>query len=162
VLVALGPQAGSDLWDKAVAAARQTPTLRALVAVGGTDPGQGYVHLASWLPSEEGPLEDPPAAGDIAAIFHTGGSSGPPKLARSTHANQVFVARALASALEFNAATRIVNRMPLFHVAGAIDCCLSPLAAGGEVLLPTAAGLRNREVVAGHLRCSTFRRTERI
>jgi fatty-acyl-CoA synthase len=42
--------------------------------------------------------------------------------------------------------------MPLFHVAGAIDCCLSPLAAGGEVLLPTAAGLRNPEVVTGHWR----------
>jgi acyl-CoA synthetase (AMP-forming)/AMP-acid ligase II len=42
--------------------------------------------------------------------------------------------------------------MPLFHVAGAIDCCLSPLTAGSEVLLPTAAGLRNPEVVAGHWR----------
>ena len=29
VLVALGPQAGSDLWDKAVAAAKSTPGLRA-------------------------------------------------------------------------------------------------------------------------------------
>jgi hypothetical protein len=33
------------------------------------------------------------------------------------------VARAMATALDYNAATRIVNRTPLFHVAGAIDCC---------------------------------------
>lgn len=152
LLVALGPQAGSDLWDKAIAAARQTPGLRAIVALGEADPGAGCVHLASCLPIDDGPLSDPPAPGDVAAIFHTGGTSGAPKLARHTHANQAFVAGALAAALDFNAATRLVNGMPLFHVAGAIDFCLSPLAAGGEVLIPTAAGLRNPEVVAGHWR----------
>jgi fatty-acyl-CoA synthase len=152
VLVALGPQAGSDLWEKAVAAARETPDLRAVVALGEADPGSRYVHLASQLPSEDGPLDDLPAPEDIAALFHTGGTSGAPKLARHTHANQVFVARALAATLDLNAATRIVKGVPLFHVAGSMACCLSPLAAGGEVLIPTAAGLRNPEVVAGHWR----------
>jgi fatty-acyl-CoA synthase len=152
VLVALGPQAGSDLWDKAVTAAQQTPDLRAVVALGETDPGSRYVHLGSHLPSEDGPLEDPPAPSDIAALFHTGGTSGAPKLARHTHANQAFAARAMAAALFEGAVTRIVNGLPLFHVAGSIGACLSPLAAGGEVLIPTAAGLRNPEVVAGHWR----------
>jgi fatty-acyl-CoA synthase len=152
VLVALGPQAGSDLWEKAMAAAEATPSLRAVVALGDADPGVDYVHLASRLPCEDGPLDNPPAPGDIAALFHTGGTSGAPKLARHTHANQAFVARSLAVALDYNSDTRVVNGMPLFHVAGAIDCCLSPLAAGGEVLLPTAAGLRNPEVVTGHWR----------
>jgi fatty-acyl-CoA synthase len=152
VLVALGPQTGSDLWDKAVSAARETPGLRAVVALGEADPGASYVHLASHLPSEDGPLEDPPAPGDIAALFHTGGTSGAPKLARHTHANQTFVARALAAALDLDAATRMVSGAPLFHVAGSIACSLSPLAAGGEMLIPTAAGLRNPEVVAGHWR----------
>jgi fatty-acyl-CoA synthase len=152
VLVAPGPQAGSDLWDKAVAAAQATPGLRAVVALGDADPGAGYVHLVSRLPREDGLLDDPPSAGDIAALFHTGGTSGAPKLAPHTHANQAFVARALAATLDYNAATRVVNGMPLFHVAGAIDFCLSPLAAGGEVLFPTVAGLRSPEVVAGHWR----------
>jgi len=152
VLVALGPQAGSVLWDNAVAAAKATPSLRAVVALGDADPGPAYVHLVSSLPRDDGPLDDPPAADDIAALFHTGGSSGAPKLARHNHANQVFVARALAMTLDYSAATRIVNGMPLFHVAGAIDCCLSPLAAGAEIILPTAAGLRNPKVVAGHWR----------
>ena len=90
VLVALGPRANSDLWDKAVAAARETSGLRAVIALGEADPGAGYVHLESRLPSDDGPLEDPPAPSDIAALFHTGGTSGAPKLARHTHANQVF------------------------------------------------------------------------
>ena len=56
VLVALDPQAGSDLWEKAVAAARETTDIRAVVARGEADPGSRYVHLASQLPSEDGPL----------------------------------------------------------------------------------------------------------
>jgi acyl-CoA synthetase (AMP-forming)/AMP-acid ligase II len=64
VLVALGPEAGSDLWDKAVAAAKATPGLRAIVALGEADPGAGYVHLMSRLPRDDGPLDDPPAPGD--------------------------------------------------------------------------------------------------
>jgi fatty-acyl-CoA synthase len=152
VLVALGPQAGSDLWDRAVAAARETSGLRAVIALGEADPGAGYVHLGSRLPSEDGPLEDTPAPSDIAALFHTGGTSGAPKLAQHTHANQAFAARAMAAALFEGEVTRIVNGLPLFHVAGSIGACLSPLAAGGEVLIPTAAGLRNTEVVVGHWR----------
>jgi fatty-acyl-CoA synthase len=152
VLVAPGPQAGSDIWEKAVAAARETPDLRGVVALGEADPGSRYVHLASQLPSEDGPLVDPPAASDIAALFHTGGTSGAPKLARHTHANQAFAARAMATALFEGVVARIVNGLPLFHVAGSIGACLSPLAAGGEVLIPTASGLRNPEVVAGYWR----------
>ena len=152
VLVALGPQAGWDLWDKAKAAAREAPSLRAVMSLGETAPEAGYVHLASCLPHDDGPLENPPAASDIAAYFHTGGTSGAPKLARHTHANQVFVARTLAVALGFNPAAHVLNGMPLFHVAGAIDCGIAPLAAGAEVILPTAAGLRNREVIANHWR----------
>jgi fatty-acyl-CoA synthase len=131
-------------------AARETPDLHAVVALGEADPGSRYVHLASRLPSEDGPLDNPPAPGDIAALFHTGGTSGAPRLARHTHANHAFVVRAMAAALFESAVARIVNGLPLFHVAGSIGAYLSPLAAGGEVLIPTAAGLRNPEVVAGH------------
>jgi fatty-acyl-CoA synthase len=152
VLVAIGPQADSDLWDKAVAAAGEVPSLRAIVALGATDPGAGYVHLDSRLPHADGPLDDPPAPGDIAAYFHTGGTSGAPKLARHTHAGQAFVVRACAAALGIEATTRLLNGMPLFHVAGAIASCIVPLAVGAEVILPTAAGFRDRAVIANHWR----------
>jgi fatty-acyl-CoA synthase len=152
VLVAPGPQEDPDLWEKAVAAARDVPSLRVVASLGETAPGAGYVHLASSLPADDGPLENPPAPSDIAAYFHTGGTSGAPKLARHTHANQVFVARTLAAAVGFDPTARMLNGMPLFHVAGAICACIAPLTAGAEVILPTAAGLRNREVIANHWR----------
>jgi fatty-acyl-CoA synthase len=95
LLVVPGPQLGVDLWEKAVAAAQATPSLAAVVVLGDSDPGSGYVHLATRLPEDGEPLEDKPSPQNIAAIFHTGGTSGAPKLARHTHANQVFAARTL-------------------------------------------------------------------
>jgi fatty-acyl-CoA synthase len=50
VLVALGPQADSDLWDKAVAAAQVTPSLRAIVPLGDADPGAGTALFDSYRP----------------------------------------------------------------------------------------------------------------
>ena len=77
VLVGPGPQSDPDLWGKAMAAARVTPSLRAVVAVGDeADPGAGCVHLASSLPDDDGLLDEPPIPRDVAAIFHTGGTSG--------------------------------------------------------------------------------------
>lgn len=152
---ALGPQAGpdqSELWDKALAAARETPSLRGIVALGAIDPGAGSIHLASSLPADDSALENPPSADDVAAIFHTGGTSGAPKLARLSHANQAFVARSLATAWQLDATTRFVNGLPLFHVGGSIDFTLAPLTGGAEVMIPTATGLRNPAVVAGYWR----------
>ena len=71
LLVALGPQrdqtqAGQgqcELWDKALAAAREVPSLRGIVALGEIDPGADGIHLASCLPADDGPLENPPEIG---------------------------------------------------------------------------------------------------
>jgi fatty-acyl-CoA synthase len=152
LLVVPGPQLDVDLWEEAVAAAQMTPSLAAVVVLGDLDPGSGYVHLGTRLPEDGGRLEDEPSPQDVAAIFHTGGTSGAPKLARDTHANQAFAARTLATGLGFDGGTRLVNGLPLYHVAGAIACTLSPLGAGSEVLIPTANGLRDRDVIAGHWR----------
>jgi len=38
----------------------------------------------------------PPTAGDLAAFVHTGGTTGAPKVAAHTHANQLACARGIA------------------------------------------------------------------
>ena len=38
----------------------------------------------------------PPAAGDLAAFVHTGGTTGAPKIAAHTHANQLACAQGIA------------------------------------------------------------------
>ena len=42
--------------------------------------------------------------------------------------------------------------LPIFHVGGAFCTSLPALGAGGTIVIPTAAGFRNPEVVANHWR----------
>ena len=61
----------------------------------------------------------------IAAYFHTGGTTGAPKLALHTHRNQAFVARSAALMYDLRPDDVLVNGFPLFHVAGAFVYGLS-------------------------------------
>jgi fatty-acyl-CoA synthase len=153
VLVALGPHPALDIWPKVQAMRGRVPSLATVLTVGPRAPESGSPALEHVMQPE---ATDRLVSGrvirpeDIAAYFHTGGSTGAPKIARHTHANQVFAAAALAEAWDFTPRTRIVNGLPLFHVAGSLLIGLSPLAAGGEVVVPTAAGLRHPQVVPRH------------
>ena len=79
----------------------------------------------------------------LAALFHTGGTTGAPKLAQHTHANQLHAAWGAACMFGTRPDDVILNGFPLFHVAGAFVYGLSTLLAGGEIVLPTRLGLRN-------------------
>jgi fatty-acyl-CoA synthase len=86
-------------------------------------------------------------ADDIAADFHTGGTTGAPKLARHSHGAQVFTAWA---SVKFQGSTSqdiVINGFPLFHVAGVLPGALTALACGMETIIPTTALYRNRDVI---------------
>jgi len=89
---------------------------------------------------------------DIAAYFHTGGTTGAPKLARHSHGAQVFTAWANATMQGFCASDVTINGYPLFHVAGVLPGALCSLAVGMHVVIPTEALFRNREVVHNYWR----------
>ncbi|HEX6722882.1 MAG TPA: AMP-binding protein, partial [Burkholderiaceae bacterium] len=99
VLVTIGPTEGTDLWDKVTAVRYAVPTLKTVLVVGGAahpglDADDFDAHLdaqpATHLSSGRLPADD-----DAAGYFHTGGTTGTPKLVRHTHANQVSQAWAL-------------------------------------------------------------------
>ena len=58
----------------------------------------------------------PPNGSDLAALFHTGGTTGAPKLAAHTHANEVADAWMLAANSLFDADSAVFAALPLFHV----------------------------------------------
>jgi fatty-acyl-CoA synthase len=152
VLLAFGPHPRLDLWQRATEAGRHVPSLKTVLTLGPKDTG-GTLALRDLMQNERATGLDSERSirpDDICACFHTGGTTGRPKLAKHSHGNQVAAATALARAWSFSRETRIVNGLPLFHVAGSILTGLAPLAAGGEIVIPTAAGLRNPEVVARH------------
>jgi fatty-acyl-CoA synthase len=159
VLVALGPAPGSDIWDKVLRIRAELPGLAAIVAVGGASvatatpggppPADGTVPVYDFdaLVGAQRPdglasrrTIDPQ---DTAAYFHTGGTTGTPKLVRHTHANQVYQAWAVGLMLRARAGRSILFGLPLFHVGGALTQGLATLSAGGSLVVLSPAGWRS-------------------
>jgi fatty-acyl-CoA synthase len=85
---------------------------------------------------------------EIAAVFHTGGTTGVPKIAPLSFANIVAASDALATTLAFESRDVFVCPLPLFHIAGAIVGGLAPLLAGTHMVMPAKGGLRDPDVLA--------------
>jgi fatty-acyl-CoA synthase len=147
VLVTLAPSEGSDLWDKVTTLRHAVPSLRTVLVVGGVghaglEADDFDAHLdaqpATQLLSGRLPRDD-----DDAGYFHTGGTTGTPKLVRHTHANQVSQAWALRLMGLAGAGQGLLFGLPLFHVGGALTQGLAPLANGGHVVVLSPAGWRD-------------------
>ncbi|MFC3230335.1 acyl-CoA synthetase [Marinibaculum pumilum] len=150
VLVAYGPDPALPVWEKAQAVAARLPGLAVLQ--GGTGEGQGSL-LAAMAGHRGDALDFPePGRDDVAACFHTGGTTGAPKLAQHRHGNQVHTAISAAMFYDAGPEDVIVNGFPLFHVAGAFVYGLSMFAVGAKVILPTPLGFRDQAYMRNYWR----------
>lgn len=150
ILVQLGPAPDLDIATKAAGLQAQVPTLRHVlhVAAGPDAPlPAGLRSFVAELAAQRGDALDFDEAaaghGDLAALFHTGGTTGAPKLAQHTQLNQLHAAWGAACMFGTRPGDVMLNGFPLFHVAGAFVYGLSTLLAGGQLVLPTRLGLRH-------------------
>ncbi len=144
VLVALAPGQGLDLAERVAALQAQCPALRQVLWVGpGLAADLDFDALCATQPADAPPAARTAQPDDVVALFHTGGTTGAPKLAQHTHRNQLHSARGAALMYGTTPDDRIVNGLPLFHVAGSLVFGLSTLLAGGTIILPTLLGMRN-------------------
>jgi fatty-acyl-CoA synthase len=160
VLMAWGDQdeAGDTaLWAKALRIRGQVPTLHTVLRVaphGETsaptlpDGAADFAILREKEPDDHLVSGRDIASGDIAAYFHTGGTTGAPKLARHSHGAQVFTAWACVQLQGVRTTDVSINGYPLFHVAGVLPGSLTALSAGAETIIPTTALFRNKAVIA--------------
>ena len=150
VLVTVGPLPGSDIWDKVQQIKGSLPQLKAVLVIhGAADEAQGIHDFDEQLrrhPTDRLVSGRQIAAQDIAGYFHTGGTTGTPKLVRHTHANQVYQAWALRLTLPIPGST-ILCGLPLFHVGGALTQGLANLAGGGTLVVLSPAGWREPAAV---------------
>ena len=145
VLVALGPLPGSDIWDKVEQIKDKLPRLKAVLAVHGTADEAGTVYnfdeKIAHYPGDRIVCGRHIAAGDVAGYFHTGGTTGTPKLVCHSHGNQVY--QAWAMGLTLHVARPVLFGLPLFHVGGALTQGLATLAGGGSLVVLSPAGWRD-------------------
>ena len=161
VLFAWGSDDDAGIWSKALRMRTQVPTLTYVLRVAPLDETPAHQMPAGVLDFDVERRKECSdrllsgrtiAPSDIAAYFHTGGTTGAPKLARHSHGAQVFTAWVCVQLQGTRADDVVLNGYPLFHVAGVLPGSLTSFAAGSEVVMPTTALFRNREVIANYWR----------
>ncbi len=143
------------VWSKAKNVAERARSLRQIWVVGeGGSSSDSFDSFDTAISSQpDRPGFDPGAdRSSVCALFHTGGTTGRPKLARLTHGNQIHAAWSFAQVHGLDETDVAINGFPLFHVGGTITAGLSILAAGGHMILPSAHGLRSKEVIQDYWR----------
>ena len=168
VLVAAGPELDPQLWSRLLQVARQAGMTAVLAlrpdGARGTPPALGP---AGDAPADRGPdgrgpvvayLDEviagqpdshlagaePPEADDLAAFVHTGGTTGAPKVAAHTHANQLACGQGIAVCSGLAAGEAMLGGLPLFHVNALIVTGIAPMFSGARVVWPGPAGYRDK------------------
>ena len=77
----------------------------------------------------------------IAAYFHTGGTTGMPKLAQHKYSGMIYNGW-LGNQLLFSPQDNVICPLPLFHVFACHVIVMAMIASGGHVIFPTPAGYR--------------------
>ena len=155
VLVALGPTPGTDIWDKVERIRGAVPSLKAVLQVGGAgggadDEARGihpFDTLLATFPGDRLTSGRRITPDDTAAYFHTGGTTGTPKLVRHSHENQVYQAWVVNTMLSMQPGGVTLFGLPLYHVGGALTQVLPALASGGSLVVLSPSGWRNPSAV---------------
>jgi len=158
ILVTLAPTepGGEELWRKAMLAKDAVPSLQSIITVGAAVAQDSL----SWTQeTEQQPADrlifDRPITGDeIASYFHTGGTTGAPKLAQHTHRMQVLNVCQMQltgprgkTSNGFSDCDKILCTLPLFHVNAAFVTALNAILGAGEVILAGPNGFRNPQLI---------------
>ncbi len=81
----------------------------------------------------------------VAAYFHTGGTTGMPKVAQHKYSGMVYQGW-LGARLLFDEQDTVICPLPLFHVFAVHPILMSMIASGAHVVFPTPAGYRGEGV----------------
>jgi fatty-acyl-CoA synthase len=160
VVVTAGPELNEQLWQRMLAVAHSAGVtavlaLRpdgahgvppALPTHGLADTGVTVAYLdemTAGQPSDRLAGDSLPAPEDLAAFVHTGGTTGAPKIAAHTHANQLACGRGIAEATGLAAGEAALGGLPLFHVNALLVTGIAPMFRGARVVWPGPAGYRD-------------------
>ncbi len=77
----------------------------------------------------------------VAAYFHTGGTTGMPKVAQHKYSGMIYNGW-LGATLLFDENDVLICPLPLFHVFAAYPVLMTVIASGSHVVFPTPAGYR--------------------
>ncbi|MCY1270756.1 2-succinylbenzoate--CoA ligase [compost metagenome] len=150
-VIAYGPDPDIEAWNKAMLVRRELPDVKHWIKAGGGKASEeGIFDLDASVDRFDDEALDSRrvfSPQDTASMFHTGGTTGTPKLALHTHGNEVSMAWVSAMQIDVQPEDVRVCGVPMFHVTGVLTNCLMPLARGASVVLLTSSGWRDPSVI---------------
>jgi fatty-acyl-CoA synthase len=155
VLVTVSLNHATDLGNKVHEIIDRVPSIQHLVLLDSSDTENINKQLSitnfnlaiSNQSSERLMQPSLPSEDDIAMYFHTGGTTGRPKIAKLSHGNISFVVQVYAGFNAYHGQSAVLNALPLFHVFGVIAASLSMFIVGRTVVIMTPEGFRNPNTV---------------
>lgn len=109
------------------------------------NPGNHHADVKSFnkeVSRQNTTLDFADSTGDrVAAYFHTGGTTGMPKVAQHLYSGMIYNGW-LGSELLFGEEDNIMCPLPLFHVFACHVILMASLASGAHVVFPTPQGYR--------------------
>ncbi|MCF6215397.1 MAG: acyl-CoA synthetase [Emcibacter sp.] len=149
ILVTMGPNAQSDLWSKVKNIKDRVPSLKYIIQVMSQNDQNAqeanilqYEDIIDQFNGEtldSGRIFD---KDDICSLFHTGGTTGTPKMARHSHHNEISNSMMVGLAMGVSSDDVGFCGLPLFHVNAAIITGLACFLERAEIILATPAGFR--------------------
>ena len=162
IIACLAPSAYAELWEKLLQILPSLPDVHTILVVhqaGLTDPysmpeitGRD-IKLVDYnvavAEQDSQSLTQPRqlTADTIAACFHTGGTTGKPKIAQLTHGNMAYLGQLSQVINSHLGRQTALCGLPLFHIFGVIILGIGAFAAGNRIVLMTPAGFRNPDVI---------------
>ncbi|WP_444935712.1 acyl-CoA synthetase [Microbulbifer sp. JMSA004] len=157
VLVTLGQDLSEEIWDKVTQILEQVPTLKTLLLISkkpiSNTPVPAGIHADNFVsaisqqPDDHLKSERYIQGSETASYFHTGGTTGRPKIARLTHSNIAFVAQLSADTSSSKGRFATLSGLPLFHIFGTVVAGIGTLLAGRTIVIMTPSGFRSPNVL---------------
>ncbi|MEU2256796.1 acyl-CoA synthetase [Nocardia xishanensis] len=155
IVIVAGPELAVDSWASArelavrglvdallvlrpTTAADQAPELPAIAGV-----RVGYLDRLAGEQESSRFVGNLPAASDLVALFHTGGTTGVPKLAAHRHSGEVANAWMIAANSLLDEDSVVFAALPLFHVNALVVTLLAPMFRGQSVVWAGPLGYRD-------------------
>jgi fatty-acyl-CoA synthase len=153
-VVALGPTPGFKIWESLMSIAGDLPGVK-IWSVAGPDgtvlPDSDLdLHIADQDEAKGG--IEPAEAEDIAALVHSGGTTGLPKIVKLSHRSLSYRHWSVQVASQYVLGEVNLHDSPMFHTGGFIGRLLPPMASGASVVIPSIIGAREKRYIANYWR----------
>jgi fatty-acyl-CoA synthase len=156
VVVTLGPTPGYEIWENLQSVRGEIPDgVRILTVPGPGGAPQADSDLETLAAQQPGDcllFQREVKPDDIAALVHSGGTTGSPKLVKLTHRAVSYKCWVNAWVMAHRTDDVIFSDYPMFHIAGLIARGIMAIAHGMSIVIPTPTGARDKTFIANYWR----------